>query len=235
MSREDLRIEAMKKLAAASRRLANELLESIGESSDVGYFRAMAMDAVIDLVAREWERRESDAEMDVETMLMRPLRLVQTASVNPEVVSAALDLAEKTWRPVETKDHYKEVVATSLHKAYWALYMVGEHVDGISDERCHDAVQQFARFLAQYPRDQELSVEMAANWYSASMHRMTSMLAAELRGRGSRTSRILTDDDFQECIDVTIDGFEGIEENAEKLLEFGESIADRMREHPVDR
>jgi len=101
-------------------------------------------------------------------------------------------------------------------------------------------VRAFADYLGDRQKSINLSPDFVANWYSASMFRMTSMFRAEIKGRAMNSSESLTlsDEDFEVCIDLAIDGFEGVEENAEKLLdsmlERGDIAADRLRERNTD-
>lgn len=226
------RILALRQLAGVSRELSGELLQAIGNTVDSRYARAMAMEAVIDLVARTWEEQDRDEE-DPQWLSERPLELIRSAAVDTEVVQAAMELAEKTWNPVQTKDQYREVLALAAHKSYWRLYMLGENVNGMSEERCRSIASKLMQYLKTYPHPRGESPDMRSNWMAASMGRLTSLVCAELRGRhgiDGNARYIPSEQDIEECMDVAIMGFEGIEEHAAKLLESAEGTPER----PVD-
>lgn len=213
------RVRALQTLARTSRDLAEQLLQTIEEPSRSAYARAMAMDAVIGLVAQTWEARAD--EDDVDLLAQRPLALLREAAVDPQVTQAAIDLSRMTWRPVQSQDEYQEVLLMAAHRAYWRLYMLGEHIDGMSASRCREAVRKMMDFLREYDAPRGLhAMEARANWLSASMGRLASLYAAELKGRQSELpERRLSEKDFTQGLEVAFAGFEGVEHHAEKLLE----------------
>lgn len=227
------RIHALRQLAVVSRSLANQLLEIIGERSGSGYARAMAMDAVIDLVARTWEERDRDNPSQ-QWLSEQPLKLIQAAAVDPQIVRAAEELAQKTWTPVRTQEQYRDALALAAHKSFWRLYLLGERVPGMTEERCQAIVLRLTQYLMYYPQPRGDNPDMRTSWVVASMGRLTGLVCAELRGRVAARGPEWEpgEKDFQEVVDVAIQGFEGIEKHASRLLESGDALFERVADRP---
>lgn len=234
------RIEALRALAQASRMLAQDLLRAIGESDDSAYVRAMAMDAVIDLVAHSWQEARDGVDPDASALRRAPLELIEQAAVDEDVLRAAQDLAHKTWNPVRTQDQYREALALAAHRTYWQFYMLGEHVDGMDEDRCRQMTLTLVRYLQDFPTPRGDTPETRANWMSASLGRLARLACAELRSRfghdlddGHDRGTLPTDKDVRDCLDAAIIGFEGVEEHASKLLEISsDAVSERLVERP---
>lgn len=227
------RMQALLSLTQASREMAQTLLESIGETPDRAYTRAMAMDAVVGLVGQCWK----DAEDEDEFLRNKPLDLLRQAAVHPDVVLAAQELSQKTWNPVASLPRHEEAMIMAAHKAYWSLYMLGEHVAGMDTARCEFAVSRLMSYLQEYPHPRGGSPDMRANWLSASMGRLSGLVKAEVKARFAVRERDMmdakpvTNEALSECVDLAIEGFENVERHAQKLL--GDAFVARPLERPA--
>lgn len=217
------RMRALLALTQASQALSQELLTTVGEVSDRSYVRAMAMDAVVGLIGRAWE----DAQDDEAFLRMKPVELLREAAVSPAVIEASMAMAQKTWNPVSTQAQHEEALALAAHKAYWNLYMLGEYVVGMDSSRCELAVTRLMSYLQEYPQPRGSSPEMRANWLSASMGRLSSLISAEIKARFAvsvdnlQNAKPVTADVINECVDLAIEGFENVERHAQKILGGG--------------
>jgi len=106
----------------------------------------------------------------------------------------------------------------------------------MDEERCKGIALRLMQYLQNYPHPRGENADMRTSWMSASMGRLTSLVCAELKGRFAAlkdSDQCPTDKEIQECVDVAITGFEGIEEHAAKLLEAGETLAERAVDRPT--
>lgn len=218
------RMKALVMLAQASQSLSQNLLDAIGEkASDRAYVRAMAMDAVAGVIGQAWE----DAEDDAAFLSLRPVDLIQEAAAHPVVVEASLAMAQKTWNPVTSQAQHDEALVMAAHKAYWSLYMQGEYVVGMNASICELAVTRLMSHLQDYPQPRGSSPEMRASWLTASMGRLSRLIAAEVRARFAvsddkvQNAIPVTSEVINECVDLAIEGFENVERHAQKILGIG--------------
>lgn len=227
------RIDALRKLAQTSISLGEAFLRVWNQQERSAYARAMAMQAVVDLVAAHWERATDNEGDDINTDV---LELLEEASADERIVQAASHLAEQTWVAVQTKDQYREALALAAHRAYWRLYMLGEDVKGMSAQRCVAIASAFMRYLQDFEGGRGETAQMRASWVSASLGRLVALFCAEAKARAAhfKNERDISDQEIEECIHVACSGFEAIEAHAEKLLNFSNTPSAPV-EHPVDR
>lgn len=227
------RVDALRRLAQASSDLGEEFLRVWNQQERSPYARAMAMQAVVDLVAAHWERSTASADGSIDADV---LDLLEEAGADDRIVQAAEQLAEQTWVAVQTKDQYREALALAAHRAYWRLYMLGEDVNGMSASRCVAIAGALMRYLQEFEGARGETAQMRASWVSASMGRLVALFCAEAKARSAqfKSDQDISDKDIEECIHVACSGFEAIEAHAEKLLDLSNTPSAPV-EHPVDR
>jgi hypothetical protein len=171
------------------------------------YVRAMAMDAAVGLVCKAWEQnREIDWASIIE------------ASANaPEIDLAANELAQATYRPVQTAQDASERLSVSMHAAFWQVYSLGDAVNGITPRVAAEIIRDCANYLQTRERFVNNN-DLHVSWMQGSIRRMCDLVCAEMRARFSNVEAP-TKADIDVVLSTARSGFEGVENYAQIILE----------------
>ncbi|MDM7322899.1 MAG: hypothetical protein P3W87_006455, partial [Gammaproteobacteria bacterium] len=210
------RIKALAHLAQTSRDMAEGVLQAIGETRRSGYVRAMAMEAVIDLVSRSWELAEDEASWHA--AIENISATVRAAAVEPALVQASSLLAKQTWAPMSSEDEYREALVVASQNAYWRLALM----EPLGPEKSRWVVDRFLSFLKDYEHPRGSTDEMRMTWTVASLGRLTTLMQNQVR-RWMKTSeeashQVLDEARISEYVREAIQGFIGIEKYAPLLI-----------------
>lgn len=201
------RVAALSRLVEQADGVARAMAKQFDADVSNPYLYAQALDSVVSLVAKGWER---DENMDWGEM-------IQAAACRPEIMGAATQLADSGYRRVDSVATARERLTVSFHSAYWSLYMLGESIDGMTPELAASIVQRCADYLEGRDRKIENN-DLHVAWTQASIRRLTDLVSAELRAKFEGEPPP-TEEQIATAIAMAISGFEGVENHAEKLLE----------------
>ena len=216
------RISALQELVSEAGSVAQEMARAFGyeEGTASQYVMAQAMESVVSLVSKAWERDESVAWAE----------MISQAGADPVIVGTAEAMAHAIYQPVLPGEAGKQIaherLAISLHNAYWEVYLLGDQCDGITPEVASRVVRAIADHVQAQIKFQDM--DLRVSWLQGSIKRMTGLFCAQMRSLDAAPS----EKDVDRAVQLAKEGFEGVEYHASQLLEmcrFGASVP-----QPVD-
>ena len=211
---EEERIEALKNLVQQADNVGQSLAKLYApDQSASGYVKAMAMEAVVGLVGKAWERGDA---IDWGSLIVR-------AGADPTLLRASEEMAHLHYKRVQDPQDMYERIGISLHSAYWNVYTLGADVDGITPEIAQAIVADGAAYLSSRPRS-IADNDLYTSWLQGAIKRFHDLVCAELRAQHAG-GEAPTQKEIAAALEVAKAGFEGVEIYAQHFLSAPRSTA----------
>lgn len=204
------RIAALQELVGDADAIAQEMVKAFGYSEGTAsqYVMAQAMESVVGLVSKSWERDET----------VNWSEMIAEAGVDPLIVGSAEAMAHAVYKPVSVGNTGKQVaqerLGISLHNAYWEVYLLGDQCDGITPEVASKVVRSISEHVQAQSKFNDL--DLRVSWMQGSIKRLTGLFCAQMRSLDAAP----TEQDIDRAVQLAKDGFDGVEFHATQLLEM---------------